>query len=172
MSAFQDDMREYKQQMAKGAIQRAYKGLMEYMLALRAHFEKRHPEFTVPGGLYFGYMDMTYFAVIPAALKERQLKFAIVFIHETCRFEIWLSAVNKTVQAQTWKIVKESGWDKYHLLPDLKGMDAIVDHVLVADPDFSDLDGLTQKIENGTLEFIRDVEEFLKNKGTLPVQKM
>jgi len=121
-------MREYRQQMAKGAIQRAYKRLMEYMLGAARAFEKTAPEFAIPGGLYFGYMDMTYFAIIPPALKERQLKIAIVFIHESCRFEIWLSAVNKTVQAKYWKMVKESGWDIYHLLPDLKGMDAIIDH--------------------------------------------
>lgn len=165
MSTFQDDVIEYRGQMEKGAIQRAYKGLMEYMLTLRAHFEKKHPEFAIPGGLYFGYMDMTYFAIIPPALKERQLKIAIVFIHESCRFEIWLSAVNKQVQGKYWKLIKESSWDKYHLLPDLKGMDAIIDHVLVADPDFSDLNELTKRIEDATLKFIQDVEEFLESKG-------
>ncbi len=165
MGTFQDDVIEYRRQMEKGAIQRAYKGLMEYMLALRAHFEKKHPEFIVPGGLYFGYMDMTYFAIIPPALKERQLKIAVVFIHETCRFEAWLAAVNKQVQGKYWNLIKESGWDKYHLVPELKGYDAVIDTVLVADPDFSDLDALTKRIESETLQFIRDVEEFLESKG-------
>ena len=165
MSIFHEDVKEYKKQLEKGAIQRAYKGLMEYMLALRAHFEKQHPELTVPGGLYFGYMDMTYFALVPTALKERQLKIAIVFIHEGCRFEAWLSAVNKTVQGKYWKLIKESGWDKYHLVPELKGYDAVIDTVLVSDPDFSDLDALTKRIESETMKFIRDVEEFLKSKN-------
>lgn len=164
MGTFQDDVMEYRRQMEKGVIQRAYKGLMEYMLALRAHFEKKHPEFIVPGGLYFGYMDMTYFAILPPGLKERQLKIAIVFIHETCRFEAWLAAVNKQVQGKYWNLIRESGWDKYHLVPELKGCDAIIDRVLVSDPDFSDLDALTKLIESEVLEFIEDIEEFITNK--------
>ena len=162
--SFNEYIAEYKKQLKKGAIQRAYKGLMEYMLALRAHFEKVHPEFAVPGGLYFGYMDMTYFAIIPPGLKERQLKIAIVFIHETCRFEAWLAAVNKQVQAKYWNLIKKNGWDQYHLVPELKGYDAVIDTVLVVEPDFSDLDALTKLIESEVLEFIEDIEEFITNK--------
>jgi hypothetical protein len=36
-----------------------------------------------------------------------------------------------------------------------------MEHILVDDPDFSDLDALTRKIEQGTLKFIQDVESFL-----------
>lgn len=61
-------------------------------------------------------------------------------------------------------MIKESGWDKYHLVPELKGYDAVIDHVLVGDADFSDLGALTKRIEGETLKFIRDVEGFLKSK--------
>jgi hypothetical protein len=37
----------------------------------------------------------------------------------------------------------------------------VIDHILINNPDFSDLDSLTAQIESGTLEFIRDVEGFL-----------
>ncbi len=40
-----------------------------------------------------------------------------------------------------------------------------MDHILVNDPDFSDLDALTGEIEKGTLEFIREVEEFIPGSG-------
>jgi hypothetical protein len=43
----------------------------------------------------------------------------------------------------------------------LKGVDSILEHVLVDNPDFGDLDFLTKQIEKGTLEFIENVESFL-----------
>lgn len=161
MPALQDSMLEYRAQLRKGSIQVAYKGLMEYLMALRTHFQNRHPEFQVPGNVYFGYMDMTYFSIMPEALKGRKLKIAVVFLHEAFRFEVWLSAVNRQVLADYWQIIKESGWDKYRLVPSLKGMDSCLEYVLVENPDFNDLDGLTAQIERGTLRFIADVEAFL-----------
>lgn len=106
-------------------------------------------------------MDMTYFSFTPESFKKRQLKVAIVFVYETFHFEAWLAAVNKQVQAKYWLLIKDSGWDKYHLVPGVAGKDGIIECVLVADPDFSDPADLTQRIEAGTLKFIEDVENFL-----------
>lgn len=58
-------MQEYRNQMKKGIIPQAYKSLMEYILSLRTHFANRYPQFSVPGSIYFGYMDMTYFSLLP-----------------------------------------------------------------------------------------------------------
>jgi len=58
-------------------------------------------------------------------------------------------------------LIKESGWEKYQIVPTIKGFDSIIEGVLVDDPDFSDLDALTEEIERGTLKFIKDVEGFL-----------
>ncbi|BDZ71905.1 hypothetical protein J2743_001008 [Methanobacterium petrolearium] len=44
-------------------------------------------------------------------------------------------------------------------------MDSIVESVLIEDPDFSDLDVLTEQIETGTLQFIEDVEDFLSKES-------
>ena len=56
---------------------------------------------------------------------------------------------------------KEMDWNKYHIPPTTKGVDSIVEFILVENPDFSDLDNLTKQIEAGTLEFINNVENFL-----------
>ena len=40
---------------------------------------------------------------------------------------------------------------------------AILEHVLVGDPDFSDLDALTEETKSGVLSFIEDVEGLLKS---------
>ena len=77
------------------------------------------------------------------------------------RFEVWLLGYNKGVQAKYWKLFKESGWNKYRIPSTTKGVDSIIEGVLVENPDFSDLDALTEQIEIGTLKFIEDVENFL-----------
>ncbi len=150
MGSFQESMNEYRKQIEKGVIQRAYRGLMDYIMGLRSHFENKYPDYSVSGSIYFGYMDMTYFSFFPESLKRRELKAGIVFVHDTFRFEVWLFGYNKGVQAKYWKRFKESGWDKYRIPPTTKGVDSIIEGVLVEDPDFSDLDALTGQIESWT----------------------
>ena len=111
-------------------------------------------------------MDMTYFSIFPKTLKDRKLKIAIVFLHETFRFEVWLAGVNKQVQTKYWKLIKESDWNKYHIVSTTKGADSIIEYVLVDNPDFSDLDTLTKQIEREALKFIKDVERFLTKAAT------
>lgn len=161
MESFYENMIEYKKQLEKGAIQEAYKSLMDYIMALRTHFNNKYPDYFVSGSIYQGYMDMTYFAFFPQSLKDRKLKIGIVFVHNRCRFEVWLFGNNKKIQTKYWKLIKESAWNKYHIVPTVKGFDSILENVLVEDPDFSDLDTLTKQIESGTLKFIQDVENFL-----------
>ncbi|MBM4432180.1 MAG: hypothetical protein FJ026_17800 [Chloroflexi bacterium] len=160
MESLQEYMNEYRRQLAQGAIQKAYRGLMEYIMALRTHWASRYPDDAV-SALYLGYMDMTYFALFPPAIAARKLKVAIVFVHEAFRFEVWLVGKNRQVQAAYWKLFRDSGWGKYHIAQLAPGVDAIVEHVLVQDPDFGDLEALTAQIESGTLRFIGDVEGFL-----------
>ena len=161
MKSFHDDMLEYKNQLAKGTIQKAYKSLMEYISVLRTHLKTKYPDHSVSSSIYFGYMDMTFFAFTPKSLHDRGLKVAIVFIHQTCRFEVWLVGVNKPFQSKFWKLLEESGFSKYPIEPSIKGKDAIIEHILVNQPNFNDHDALTQKIESGALAFIDEIESFL-----------
>jgi hypothetical protein len=154
-------MNEFREQLEKGAIQEAYRGLMEYILELKTYFKNKYPDYFVSGSIYFGYMDMTYFSIIPKIFKDKKLKIAIVFNYEAFGFEVWLSAVNKNVLTKYWKLIKEKNWDKYRIVKPGKGIDSILEYNLVNSPDFSNLDALTKKIEKDTLKFIKDVEEFL-----------
>ena len=161
MSSLNKAMQAYKKQLQEGQIIQAYQSLMAYFGELRSHFQKSFPDFDVPGNIYYGYMDMTYFAIIPEFLAAKKLKIAVVFLHEAFRFEVWLAARNKQVQSIIWKGIQASGWLSYPLTPQGKGVDAILDHVIVEEPDFSDLPGLTGEIEKGVIRFIKDLEEFL-----------
>ena len=161
MESFQEYMNEYRKQLEKGAIKEAYKGLMEYIMDLRMHLKNKYPDYFVSSSIYYGYMDMTYFSFFPKSFSKRKLKIAIVFIHETFRFEVWLAGYNKQVQTKYWELFKERDWNKYHIVSTTKGVDSILEHILVDSPDFSDLDTLTIQIESETLNFIKDVESFL-----------
>lgn len=161
MTSLAEDMAEFRKQLEKGMIQKAYQGLMEYMMRLKNHFSNTYPDYSTPGSLYGGYMDMTYFSILPKSLKDRDLKIAIVFLYDLFRFEIWLSGKNKQVLAKYWEIFNHSSWRKYKVVEPVKGVDSIVEHILVDHPDFSDLDALTQQIEQEALTFIGDIESFL-----------
>ena len=65
MDSFKESMSEYRKQLEKGTIQKAYRGLMDYIMGLRSYFENKYPDYYVSGSVYFGYMDMTYFSFFP-----------------------------------------------------------------------------------------------------------
>jgi hypothetical protein len=163
MTTFHENMLEYRNQLEKGAIKEAYRGLMDYFNTLRSYLEKKYPDHSVSGSVYHGYMDMTYFSFTPKSLKTKKLKIAIVYLHESFRFEVWLVGYNKKIQRKYWDLIKDTNWRKYHIPPSITGIDAIVEYVLTDIPNFDKLDVLTKKIENETLDFIRDVEAFLSD---------
>jgi hypothetical protein len=163
MESMQENISEYKKQLDKGYIQKAYQGIMQYLMALRSHFEKKYPDYTVSGNIYYGYMDMTYFSCTPESLSRRKLKIAIVFIHEKIQFEVWLAGYNRQVQGQYWKLFTQSNWNKYRIPSNIKGIDSIVEYTVAGNPDFDNLDTLTKQIEQGTMTFINDIENFLSS---------
>lgn len=164
MESFNDSINEYRKQLAKGHIKKAYKGLLEYIANLRLHLKNKYPDYFVSGSVQDGYMDYTYFYFFPKSLKKRDLKIVILFIHDTFTFEIWLAGYNKNVQTKYWELFKESNWKKYHVAPIAKDVDYIIDHTLVDNPDFSDLNALTKQLETGILTFIKDIEDFLSKR--------
>lgn len=163
MSTLQENMNEYKSQLRRGAIQAAYRGLIEYMLSLRTHFSNNYPQAGVSGSLYNGSMDMTFFSIQPPAFKQRNLKVVVVFTYENFRFEVWLAGANKQVQKIYWQLFKQSAQLPFQLVPATQGVDAILEQVLVAEPNFDDLPELTHQLEIGTRAFIQELEQYLAN---------
>lgn len=160
MAAIRDEMEELRRQLEKGAIQKAYRALIGYMMGLRTYFKNQQ---VAPGvsGLYQGYLDMTYFALFPPGLQERKLKIAIVFNYDAFRFEAWLSGSNRKVQEETWALLKDAAWPGYRVVAPGKGIDSILECDLATALDLDDPDALTARIEMATLAFIDDVERFL-----------
>jgi hypothetical protein len=161
--SIQKDMNHFREQLKAGSIQKAYKALLGYIMDLRTHFKNRYPGYTI-SGLYQGYMDMTYFAIVPSSLKLRDLKIAIVFNYETFGFEAWLAGANRQVQRKYWELIRDSGWTQYRIVEPAKGVDSIIECDLAVGFDISERDNLNEGIEEKAAKFIDDVERFLSLK--------
>lgn len=162
MKPFNDDVLAYTEGLKDGKIQRAYRGIMEFMSTLRTRLEVAHPDHAV-SGLYAGYLDMTYFAFTPAVLKEKRLKIAIVYLHPDHRFEVWLGAINRSVQKEVFKKLEGKDSLGYKLGEIKPGEDAILSSILVDHPDFDAKEKLETLIEIETLKFIQDVVKILND---------
>lgn len=162
MHSIQEDIEELRRQLDKGSIQKAYRELLSYMLELRTHFVKKYGDSAV-SGLYQGYMDMTYFALLPPALKRLDLKVAIVFKYDPFRFEAWLAARNRKIQRQYRKLFKDSQWIEYRVVAPAVSSDSIIEYDLAEDFDLSDPDAVTAKLEHGIVTFIENIESFLSH---------
>jgi len=160
MNSMREDIKEFRRQLEKGSIQKAYRALLSYMLGLRTHFKNNFEDFSI-SGLYQGYMDMTYFALFPPILKHRGLKIAIVFNYDEFRFEAWLAGGNRKIQHQYWELFRDSQWPEYRVVTPAKGIDSIIECDLTKDIDLDNPDALTSKIETTTFSFIDDIEKFL-----------
>jgi hypothetical protein len=63
------------------------------------------------------------------------LKIAIVFLYHTFRFENWLSRKNKQVFVKYREIISGGEWDKYKIVEPAKGLDSVLEYILVDNPD-------------------------------------
>ena len=160
MPSLQKDMQELRRQLQSGSIQRAYRGLLRYMGDLRTHLKREYPTYSV-SGLYQGYFDMTYFALVPPSLAPRGLKIAIVFNYGAFRFEAWLAAANRQVQRRYWELLKDARWAAYRVVAPAAGVDSIIECDLADEFDLGDPDALTAAIEKKVAKFTKDVERVL-----------
>ncbi len=162
------DLEELRRQVGAGAIQRAYVAIVTYMSALRTRLDSAHEEWSTTG-LYQGYLDMTYFALLTPWLKQRDLKLAVVFDYATFGFQVWLAARNRATQRRYWELLRDNGWPAATLVEPAVGVDAIV-AVDVADGlALDDQDALTDSLERAAMSLLDDMERFLASHDTAAV---
>ena len=162
MTNLNDAINEYTAQLQKGQIQIAYRGIMTFMSTLKSTLESNHPDYAA-SGLYFGYMDMTYFAFTPLELKRRNLKIAIVYLHQENRFELWLGGGNRKVQAEYIELLKGKDLGHYRLSQVRPGVDSIIECIVAEHPDFENVEELMKNLEDQTIEFAKKVNYFFVN---------
>ena len=150
MSASNLDIAEFRVQLERGVIQRAYGALISYMMTLRTHFRNNFEDGSV-SALYQGYMDMSYFALFPAALRPHELKVPIVLNYRPLRFEVWLSGKNRAVRDRYWGLLKDVTWPGYRVIAPRKWADPILEHDLTSNCDLDEPTALTNVIEHDGL---------------------
>ncbi|HNR67632.1 MAG TPA: hypothetical protein PKN24_06270 [bacterium] len=160
MPELHGDLVELRNQLDKGRIQKAYTAIISYMSGLRTHFDT-HKDWVV-SGLYQGYFDMTYFAVLPPLVKARNLKLAVVFDYEKFGFQVWLAARNRAVQHQYFKLFRDCGWPAESLVEPAVGVDAIVRRDVANGLDLDEPNKLTAAINRAVKSFLTDLELFLE----------
>ncbi|HSI66108.1 MAG TPA: hypothetical protein VK947_01755 [Planococcus sp. (in: firmicutes)] len=145
-------IREYTSQLQHGEIQVAYKGILEFMGKLRAAFIKKYPHNGI-GSVYQGYMDMTYFSYVTEPLKTKGLKIAVVYLHEKCAFEVWLSARNRDIAKEYESLISRIS-DDITVFHDDANPDAIIEYTLTSTPNFEDQALLMEIIDRGVQQFV------------------
>lgn len=154
-------MKFYKAQLDEGTIQKAYQSLMNFIMCLRNDMAKKYENEYIIGNISKGYMDYTYFPVIPARIKSLKLKFVLYFIHQEMRFAISLSGQNRQIRERYRKLLSGSEFNKYQITHANEDSYSVVQEILVEKPDFNDLFQLKSEIERKAIEFIEYITELL-----------
>lgn len=82
MLHYKEKINRYTREVAVGDFPQVYRKILDSLSEIRRLIQKNHPDLTV-GGLYPGYMDISFFTVVSPELKARQLKLVLVYVHGT-----------------------------------------------------------------------------------------
>ena len=143
----------YKESLKNGDIQVAYAELVKYVQKLKTTFSKDLGDTYSVGNVFQGYMDYTYFYLSNDFLKDKKLKLGLVFNHNHVRFEAWLLGQTKDIQEKYWELLKNTKWINGSEMPQY----SIFEVILVDNPDFDDLDTLTENIKNKLVSVAEDI---------------
>lgn len=163
MKSLNSSLQKYQKLLQETELQVAYRELISFLTKLQVNFKIKYPEYEVSKGLYQGYLDLSFFTFTTNQLKAKQLKIAIVFLHDKMRFEAWLSGRNRVVMSTYHKKLSDYNLGEYILANDEKGMDSIIEGMIVTDPNFDNLEVLSTEIESNIIKFTNDIEYILWN---------
>lgn len=150
----------YKEQLDKGDILVAYNELVKFVMKLRTEFIKRHSDKYSFSGILHGYMDYTYFYYSNDFLKTKKLKLGLVLNHLEMRFEVWLLGNTKPIQKKYWELSKNTKWNNGK---DEMPAYSILEAILVENPDFNNLDKLTEQVEVKMIKASEEILDYLKS---------
>ncbi|EOQ96205.1 hypothetical protein LEP1GSC195_2580 [Leptospira wolbachii serovar Codice str. CDC] len=159
MKDLNDYVNSYKEQLKIGDIQEAYAGLVKYVTKLSTTLSKNLSKSYSFGSLFQGYMDYTYFYYSNQFLKDRKLKMGLVLNHPKMQFEVWLLGQTIPIQERYWEYFKNTKWNKNRTT---KPQYSILETVLLANPNFNDLDKLSKQIEESLVQVTAEIIQEIK----------
>lgn len=149
----------YKEQLEKGDILIAYNVLVKFVMKLRNNFINNLSDQYSFAGILHGYMDYTYFYYSNDYLKHKKLKLGLVLNHLDMRFEVWLLGNTISNQKKYWELLKTTTWNKDRTeMPKY----SILETTLVENPDFNNLNALSEQIETNMIKVSDEILDYLK----------
>ncbi|MGL5540888.1 MAG: DUF7000 family protein [Erysipelotrichaceae bacterium] len=150
MSSLSQDLIAYATLLEEGTLQRTLKGLYAFMEELQRSLHAQQPTYHC-SPLYKGMFDMSYFAFTPPALKAQGLKVAVVYVHATGCFELWLAANNRTLQKQVHARLSGQSFGCFEKSILGTGVDAILHCNLATVSSCDKMEGLRLPLEQAIL---------------------
>lgn len=151
-----------KEQVLASEQQLDHYQLIIRMKELQLFFQKAYEADFTFGNVYQGNKNFSYFSLTSHDLKKVKLKFVIILDHVGLRFRICLSGQNKAVRKKYWKLFKNSDWDRFPLVATIENSLSIMDHTLLEQPNFSEMETVYKLIEQEALMFINELRAVLK----------
>ena len=87
---------------------------------------------------------------------------ALPILHEANRFELWLSANNRSIQKQTIQYFNQIEDFDYRVSEFGTGIDSIVEWIVHVEPNFEAKSSLKSSLELNVLRFTNNIERFLE----------
>ncbi len=160
MKSLNDLIYPYKALLENEDIQKAYKGLLKYLMSVKSHMQKNYSDRFSFGNISPGYLDFSYFPFSDKYLQDRKLRFGIVLNHKDLRFELWLMGRDAIVKDTYWDILKATKWnERIESIPQY----AVMEIILVEKPDFKEPKILTRLIERNVIQATNEVIEYFKD---------
>ncbi len=95
----------YKDFMQTTNIQECYREIMKLIRYVRAQLEKEMCGYSFMNRIAENQMDFSYFQLTNQKLKEQGLKIQVIFRHESCLFEVWMSGYNRKIQSDYFEMI-------------------------------------------------------------------
>lgn len=150
---------EYRRLIQETNLQKGYQEFITFFRALRTYLQKQLPEYAFTGNIVENNMDYSYFQFSNDDLKSKGLKIVIVFVHTEFACQIWLSGMNREVQAKYYnEFTKKS--HPYILTDNPSKTDYILKTILVEDNNYNDVESVFQTIKDKTVEVMKSMEQF------------
>ncbi len=151
-------LQQYQSEIQKKKIVQAYQFLQRFMMKARADFGSHYKGEYKVGHIAPGYLDYSYFSFFDAELRAKNLRCGIVLNHAALRIEFWLLGQNVKVHKDYWTKLKKTPWNAHRTTPPQY---AILEAVLVEQPDFNKEEELLLDIRTQAIQLVRDIKPLL-----------
>lgn len=150
-------LKMYKNLIQTTQIQECYQYIMKLIHDIYTILKNDLNTFQFSNKVIENNMNFSYFQLTNPQLKKQGLKIQIIFIHQSCQFEVWLSGYNGHIQQQYYQ--KLNSKCPFQLCENPQKNDYIVKIPIIKDITIDD----TQDVINEIKLHIEKISQFFIN---------